>query len=531
MNDDSERPDKFTALRRQAEERLAESDIGVAGDWTHECSKLLHELQTHQIELEIQNEELREVQQELALARDSYLDLYEKAPVGYLTLSAKFVILKANLTLADMLETSRAQLIGKPLSAFVFADDQDIFYLYCRRIVEQQRLGFEIRLQRGEGLQFWARLECELVAASGKHEEYSIRVVLSDVTEIKEMEGRLRAKAKIRHQNAILAGIGRVFHEALVCETEKDVARTCLEVLEAITGSGFGFIGEVREDGRMHDLIISDPGWQACTMKDQSGHRIAPGSFVIHGLYGKVLRDGKPYFTNTPVSHPASIGIPQGHPVITSFLGVPLMSAGKTMGLIALANREGGYRQQELDAAQSISGAVVQVLLRKRAEMDLVAYQQSLETMVVERTTELEQSNIALKVLLKKRESDRQEIEEQMVVNVKGLADPILDKLKRSGLTEKQLNYVAILEANLNSLIAPFLHSVSSRYLQLTPAEMQVAELVRQGKSTKEIAALLNLSPFTVSIHRQHLRKKFGIAGSSQNLRSFLASRIPKDSS
>jgi len=195
-------------------------------------------------------------------------------------------------------------------------------------------------------------------------------------------------------------------------------------VVEEVTGSKFGFIGEIGSDGLLHDIGISDPGWRACKMEDATGHRVNSENCKIHGLYGKVFLDEKPFFSNTPASHPSSIGTPAGHPAIDSFLGVPLINRGRTVGLVALANRHGGYRDEDLRALELLANAFVQALERKRAEKERSEYRNLLEAKVAERTAELMETNTALKVLLKKREEDRRELEEQMAFNIKQLVEP-----------------------------------------------------------------------------------------------------------
>ena len=138
------------------------------------------------------------------------------------------------------------------------------------------------------------------------------------------------------------------------------------------------------------------------------------------------------------------------------------------------------------------------------------------------KTTNLEEANIALKILLKKRDEDKVEIEEKVLVNVKELIDPFMDKLKKARLNEKQKAYVDIIESNLKDITSTFAHNLSSRYLNFTPAEIQVAKLVREGKTTKEIAELLNLSYRTISFYRENIRKKLDIKNKKANLRSHL---------
>lgn len=183
---------------------------------------------------------------------------------------------------------------------------------------------------------------------------------------------RKHAEAVINRRNRTLAGINAIFEEALKCETEEELGKACLTVVEQITGSKFGFIGEIGADGLLHDLAISDPGWKACSLRDQSGQRRLPGSFKIHGLYGRVLLDGRSLMTNAPAEHPDSIGTPPGHPPLTAFVGVPLFDGNRLVGMIAVGNRVGGYRQEELETLEALAPAVAEALRRKRTEQALI---------------------------------------------------------------------------------------------------------------------------------------------------------------
>jgi PAS domain S-box-containing protein len=155
---------------------------------------------------------------------------------------------------------------------------------------------------------------------------------------------------------------------------------------------------------------------------------------------------------------------------------------------------------------------------RRKAMKALKESERSLET----QNANLEELNTALKVLLRKRTEDKAEIEEKFFLNMRQLIQPYLKKLKKSGLNERQMAYAGILESNLDDLVSPFVSSLSSGYLRLTPAEIQTADLVRQGKTTKEIAELLNLSHRTVEFHRENIRGKFGLKKQKTNLRSYL---------
>ena len=107
---------------------------------------------------------------------------------------------------------------------------------------------------------------------------------------------------------------------------------------------------------------------------------------------------------------------------------------------------------------------------------------------------------------------------------VKELIMPYIQKLKRSRMAAKQISYLRILESNLNDITAPFLHKLSSKYLNLTPKEIRVAGLVKEGKTTKEIAELLISSTEAIEFHRKNLRKKLGLKNTKTNLRTYLLS-------
>jgi DNA-binding CsgD family transcriptional regulator len=161
---------------------------------------------------------------------------------------------------------------------------------------------------------------------------------------------------------------------------------------------------------------------------------------------------------------------------------------------------------------------------RKRMVDELRRHKNHLEELVQERTANLEETNTALKVLLKKRDEDKTELEERMLVNVRELVTPYLDKLKRSQPDDRQAVLLEIMESNLNDVVSPFVRKLSPRHLKLTPTEIQMANLIKQGKTSKEIADLLNLATSTIDFHRDNIRKKVGIKNKKVNLRTYLLS-------
>ena len=134
----------------------------------------------------------------------------------------------------------------------------------------------------------------------------------------------------------------------------------------------------------------------------------------------------------------------------------------------------------------------------------------------------LAETNTALRVLLRQRDEDKMRLEETVYKNVDHLVLPYVEKLQSARLTDKQRTLAEIIDTNLRDIISPFLRTVSSLGLLLTPQETEVANLVRSGRSSKEIAEIMGLSVSGVDFHRKRLRQKLGLANSKKNLRSYL---------
>ncbi|MBW2436501.1 MAG: PAS domain S-box protein, partial [Deltaproteobacteria bacterium] len=228
-----------------------------------------------------------------------------------------------------------------------------------------------------------------------------------------------------------------------------------------------------------------------------------------------------------------------GHEVVLETNGVPIFDEnGEYLGYRGIdrdvtkrklaeqvleqinAELESRVEARTADLIKANKQLKVEVRERKQAEQALKKREKELK----KKTVQLQELNSALKVLLMKKEEDRIELEGKMVSNVRELVFPYLAKLNNGKLPEKEKAVVSIIESNLKEMMSPFARSLTSKYLGLTPTEIQVANLIKQGKTTKDIAELNHLSPRTIEFHRDNIRTKLGIKNKNINLRTHLLS-------
>ncbi|SPF39235.1 hypothetical protein SBDP1_230025 [Syntrophobacter sp. SbD1] len=181
-------------LRRRAEDSLKSEPDRPDDTRLEEANSLIHELRVHQLELEMQNEELRTAQEDLEISRSRYADLYDFAPVGYLTFDPEGLIVEANLSAAKQLGKERARILKKPFFLYVLAKDRDAFHLHLAKVFKTgERQTCEVRLAPGNGKEFYARLDSILIEdASGSFARTSI----SDISYSKRAEEELREQGE-----------------------------------------------------------------------------------------------------------------------------------------------------------------------------------------------------------------------------------------------------------------------------------------------------------------------------------------------
>jgi PAS domain S-box-containing protein len=240
---------RFAILRQRAEEALQGQPVDLHDLSPDDFRYLLHELQVHQAELHMQNEELRQVQLELEASRDRYANLYHFAPAGYCTINRQNRILEANQTLTLLLGVERDQLLDHSLTDFIAREDQDKYFLHLQRAFEKrQPRANEIQLQKPDGEKFYVRIESRV--APGKAEQ--LWVMVYDITKERKLQHHLLAqreqfRQKIAHDLhdgpvQALAAINFALHGLAIDYPDHELAK----MVEAIQASVREQIQELR---------------------------------------------------------------------------------------------------------------------------------------------------------------------------------------------------------------------------------------------------------------------------------------------
>ena len=223
-------PTEISELRNRAEEIISKNeDKSETLLSREETKRVLHELRVHQLELEMQNEELQTSYSELEAANTRYFDLYEMAPVAYCTISKKGLILDANLTTSIMLDVPRGSLPTQYLERFIFKEDHDIYYMHMKQLFETQKgQTLEVRMVKKDGTVFWAHLETtgvidltgtDIGARKNTDGSKVCRVVLSDITEQKLKEAILKERMdELQRFQELVVG-----RELVMIELKKEV--------------------------------------------------------------------------------------------------------------------------------------------------------------------------------------------------------------------------------------------------------------------------------------------------------------------
>ena len=460
--------EKFNELRRKAEELMLKPEFSRTVVEAEDPLRLIHELQTFQVELELQNDELRRSQQELMEFKIHYTQLYDFTPVGYVTLDSRGKILNANLTLAKMLATERSSLLNRPLSDHILPQDQDIYYLHLQTLFDcKKRQICDLKMKKKDGAFFDVQLESTVIPEACQGEA-QYRTVIIDISERKRAE--------------LLINYGK--HQL---ESVLNKINSCVYIADMTS----------------HEILFMNTYMKKKYKADLTGQ------ICWASIHGK--QDGPCEFC-TSDRLVDKTGNP-GEPYVWDFFDKRI-EQWHEMSSLAIPWADG--RLVRLEIARDITW-------RKRIEKKQRDIMLTLEEKVKKRTAELEDMNATLRTLLKKREEDKNEIGEKIFANHKLILAPIIRNLKQSLTRESQKDMMDILESELKNIISPFSKKLSDQMVNLTPKEINIANLVKFGKTNKEISEIMHSSIHTISRHRENIRKKTGLKNKKVNLRSFLS--------
>ncbi len=568
---------------------------------TATAEKMLHELQVHQIELEMQNEELQQAHIALEESRDRYLDLFEFAPIGYFTLDAHNLIAEVNFVGAELLGEDRKKLLLKPFSKYIVAEESDQFYLrmsrLCRDDVQQN---YYLQIKRDDASTRYVHVDAMRVKKNDG--TVTIRMTLTDITKSKRIEAALK-ESEQRLNFAFKgsgdgmwdwdANTGQVHYskqwktmlgysdEELKDEFKEwetrvhpeDLNQSLADINDYLEGKTPTYSNQHRllcKDGRYkwilsRGIIVSrnadgKPARLIGTHTDiteqkdiEHDLRISATAFEVQE--GIMVTDAKNIIIRVNAAFTRLTGYSAAEAVgkNASMINSRLHNASFFKAMFEAVNRERYWQGEIWNQRKSCEvfpclmtvtavldnqghvanyvGSFSDISLQKQAEKVLLEAKKQLEKKLEKNALELttlrgesEEVNTALKVMIKMRNSDNLEAKSLLNEELSHEVLPFLQRLKSGNQDVKQIRLVDTLEANLQRLVTSYGSptSITSSYKNLTPKEIQVATMVREGFSTKAIASTLSLSPETISIHRKNIRKKLGLGSKGENLRSYL---------
>ncbi|GAX60096.1 transcriptional regulator [Candidatus Scalindua japonica] len=358
---------KVSGLRKEAEKRLKPDIIPIAKLSEAEVRKLAHELQVHQIELEMQNEELRKAQLLIEESRRKYLDLFDFAPLGYFTIDETGLILESNLTGAAMLGIERSLLINKPIAKFIYSEDQDKYYLYIRTVYDGEKANAcELKMVKKDGTVFHVQLECSVVHDAGDNVR-QCRTLLTDISKRKQSEIRLSA------QHAIT----RILAESITLEEASS------KILQPICEALEWDYGEIWTYDQQQRILRNTETWHIPSskfseFKDVTKQITFPPKI---GLPGRVRESAEPLWIADVVHDSdflrASVADKVG---LHGAFGFPIIIGSEVLGTICFFNREIRKPNKGLLNMMAAIGRQVGLFIKhKLADNDIQRFKENLE--------------------------------------------------------------------------------------------------------------------------------------------------------
>ncbi len=348
-------------LHQKVKRRVKPETIDIEKITEVEVHKLAHELQKFQIELDMQNEELRKSQQEFEDSRDRISKFYDFAPVGYLTISEDSIILEANLTCASLLGIERKSLISKSLEQFIEREDQDIYYLLRKKVYKtKERTTCELRMVRTNGAQFHVHLECEVVQDKGE-DSPRYMTILSDITDRKKREETLKARNR---QQEVLSYLGE---KALLSKDLIDLMNEVVKCVSETLNNEYCKILELLPE-KESMLLRTGVGWNEGLV----GHAVVPTG--IDSQAGYTLYSNKPVIVENLKTDARFSGPKLLHDhFVVSGMSVIIYGQDGPWGVLGThTKRHITYNKNDINFLQSVANLLSYAIVRKLAEQEKI---------------------------------------------------------------------------------------------------------------------------------------------------------------
>ena len=331
-----------------------------------DTERLIQELEAHREELERHNEELHRLQKELEDSRNKYSDLYDFAPIGYFTFDKKGLIIDVNLTGAGLLGVKRHFLINKPFTRFMEAADQDIFHAHLTDVLQKQsQQTCEIRLSRKDGKKFYAQLQ-SLPVKDRDGELNHLRTTMSDITKLMDTEDSLllalHETQKMGEEiSALLESTRSVLKYHDFAKTAESIFHACKNLIKATCG----YVILLNNGGTEDEVLFLDTGGYRCTIDPAL-------KMSVQRLLRMSENTGKTMCLNNFVNSQWKGYPPEGHISISNILLAPMVIDKKVIGLLGLANKQGGFTDDDARLASAFSEIAAIAIMNRRAEETVI---------------------------------------------------------------------------------------------------------------------------------------------------------------
>jgi len=482
------------------------------------------ELKKRVAELEKNASSQLELSEKIADSEEKYRSLVENIPDVVYSLDKSFKVSAVNLPSAKFYGYEADEVLGEDFSVFMHPDDQERIFNSFLEAIETKRewtRNLQFRALSKEGKEHWVEVNSHMqFDENGNYEREE--GVIRDITDRKnaeialyEIHNKLEEKIEERTKELVETNkkLNKEIKERIQAEKALKDSQERLNIMFEYAPDAY-FLNtpeRILLDGNKAAEKLTGYKKEELIGMDVADTGLLPKEQISYAL---------DHFKRTK----------KGHPV--GPIEYTLRRKDKSSVHIEVNTYPVRIKGEDI-----FLGIARDITERKKTEEKLMSLHEDLEKRVEQRTRELaatnkelqektlnlKEANTALKVLLKRREEDQTEVEERILANVNELILPALDTLKGKKLDDRQSTWVDILETNLRDIVSPFSRGLSSKYWKLTPMEFQVANFIKNGKTTKEIAELLHVATSTINTYRDNIRKKLRIKNKKINLKTYLS--------